>query len=96
MLKPKLVSKCKESELCINDLADVIESMCPIQIIIDNKSVWDDNTDVTGFSEEKIRKVMEEESENFYFILSSKLPVYSINFQIVDYHHSIVWIRTKK
>lgn len=95
-MKPTLITNCQESEIRICDIASVIEKMGPIQIIIDKKSVWDDNTDITGLSDAEILETMKEEKKKFKNILSLTNIISSINFQIVDYHHSIVWITTKK
>ena len=68
------------SELTLNDVKETIESMRPIKIIIDKKTVWDDRYD---------------DLNQYDFIFTLDYTVKEIHFLIVSCHHSIVSIRTK-
>lgn len=75
------------TELRICDLKDVIHQMCPVKIVLNNKEEIfnDDKT-----SPENYQKVLNEYNK----FLESKRLVTSIRFDIVHFHHSIVYIET--
>lgn len=65
------------SELTIKDLKTLILSMSPIKIYLKHKVLWDDETD---------------NIVRLTAILQRKDIVTRISFEIVDFHHSIVYI----
>lgn len=70
----------KNSELTIKDISNLIHQFCPIQIYFNNVLVWDDDEGEILFNE--------------FFKWMSELEniVYSIKFDIVQFHHSIVYL----
>ena len=68
------------SELTLNDVKETIDSMSPIKVIIDKKTVWDDRHD---------------DLSQYDFIFTLDYIVKEMHFLIVSHHHSIVSIRTK-
>lgn len=69
------------SELSIKDLTPNITNMCPTQVIIDGKIVWDDENG-------------NDTLEDYDQVMSSDKLVASISYDIVHFHHSIVKITT--
>ena len=67
------------SNLQIKDLSNVITEMCPIQIWINNQLEWDDETGTL---------------DEYYMTLQRTDIVDILNFKIVAFHHSIVFIST--
>ena len=68
------------SSLKIKDLDCEIESMCPIRIYINDFLVWDDDIDSL---------------DKYSLILDKEDIVSEIRFEIVQFHHSIVYITTE-
>ena len=67
------------TSLRIKDLKEAIDKMCPIQIYINEEKVWDDDENTLN---------------DYNTILSLGKFVSSINFEIVHFHHSVVYVRT--
>lgn len=70
----------KNSELTIKDLQITISSLSPVKVYLNDDLAWED----TDFSE----------LYKYYAILQKKDIVTDIRFEIVDFHHSIVYITT--
>ena len=68
------------SSITISSLKEIIDKMCPIRIYLDGKTVWDDD-----------ESTLDEYNELF----EREDIVHHINFSIVYFHHSIIWIYTK-
>ena len=76
-----------ESELRIKDIATTISSMCPIRVYVDGNCVFDDD---------KVTQILAVDKEwaKYQEFLKSEILVDSIKFDICDFHHSIVHIKT--
>ena len=83
------------SELTIRDLKMVITEMCPIKIVVDGVTVWDDNVDLTNLSGDAIEASLGKNEEKYWDVVSSSKIVTNISFEIVSYHHSFVNITTE-
>ena len=75
------------SSLRICDFSEIIQKTCPIKIFINNEVVWDDEAyDVSNY-QDSIAQYNE--------VLNREDIVLSITFDIVMFHHSIVYIETE-
>ena len=83
------------SELTIRDLKMVITEMCPIKIVVDGVTVWDDNVDLTNLSDLEAARCLCKNKEKYWDVVSSSKIVTNISFEIVSYHHSFVNITTE-
>ena len=68
------------STIKIKDLKATIFSMNPIKLYLDNRLVWDENTDKIDF---------------LFALLERYDFVSELCFKVVDFHHSIVYITTR-
>ena len=68
------------SELTLSDVKETIDSMSPIKVIINKKTVWDDRYD---------------DLRQYDYIFTLDYIVKEIHFLIVSYHHSVVSITTE-
>lgn len=68
------------SSVMIKHIDYVIEAMCPIKIYINEFLVWDDDVDNLDIYDD---------------ILKREDIVTNISFEIVQFHHSIVYITTE-
>lgn len=68
------------TNLRICDISKTIDSMCPISIYINGIEVWNDDKN---------------DDEQYMDILNQTDLVTFLIFEIVHFHHSIVYIRTK-
>lgn len=73
------------SEVKISDLKQIIDSLCPVQIIIDDKVVWDDYITVNDFNAHM---------EHYEEVTTSNDIVVNFYFKVVEYHHTIISIHT--
>lgn len=81
-----------KSEIKICDLKEVFDVMCPVQIFIDGKIVWDDNQIVDDWTAEDVR-----EFQDLYFkTINRDDKVKKFTFYTVAFHHSVVVIETEK
>lgn len=86
---------CRETEIKICDISDIIKNMCPVEIYVNNKLEWTDDVDITGMSEEESYKICKKITADFNEFIKKKTLIESIKFDIVDYHHSIIHIETR-
>ena len=84
-----------ESEIRICNLAAVIRSMCPVAIIINCLPVWMDDVDLTNVDDEVGRHLIEVNKKHYEEVLRREDIVASITFQVVEYHHTAVYILTE-
>jgi len=70
----------KASALTIRDIKDTIDTMCPVQVVVNGNIVWDDDTD---------------DIAKYDAIFKSDNIVVEFSFEIVHLHHSIVTIITE-
>ena len=75
------------SSLHICDFSETIQNLCPIKIFVNNELIWDDEVyDVSNYQDSIIK---------YNEALARKDIVLSITFNIVMFHHSIVYIETE-
>lgn len=74
-----------QSEITILDLKPFIDSLCPVQIIVDDKIVWDDYITVNDFNAHM---------EHYEEVTTSNDIVVNFYFKVVEYHHTIISIHT--
>ena len=87
----------RETELTLFNLKRVITEMHPIKVFVNNILVWDDDVDLTNMtSYTEAIEAMAKNEEKYNNIFSNPNYVLAVNFQIVDYHHSIVRVTTLK
>lgn len=67
------------SSIMIKDIDSVIEAMCPVKIYINESLAWDDDVDNLDIYDD---------------ILTKEDIIINIYFEIVQFHHSIVYITT--
>lgn len=83
-----------QTELKIQDLALVIRYMAPIEIYINTRLVWADDVDLTDVPEDKQQELITKNLVERDKILARSDLVTGLNFQIVQHHHSQVYITT--
>ena len=76
-----------ESTIQIKDISSVIHRFCPIKIYINGECAFDDDKVTQPL-------VVDKEYAKLEKLLQSELFVDSIKFDICDFHHSIVYIKT--
>lgn len=76
------------SELRIKDIATTISSMCPVKVYVNGNCIFDDDKVTQPLVIDKEWAKYEE------FLKTSQDLVSSIKFDICDFHHSIVHIKT--
>ena len=76
------------SELKIKDIATIISRMCPIKIYVNENCIFDDDKVIQPLVIDKEWAKYEE------FLKTNQELVSSIKFDICDFHHSIVHIKT--
>ena len=87
----------RETELTLFDLKQVITEMHPIKVFVNNILVWDDDVDLTNMtSYAEAVEAIAENKKKYEDIFSKPNYVLAVNFEIVDYHHSIVRVTTFK
>lgn len=67
------------TSLRIKDLKNIIADMCPVKIFINKDCVWDDDTGTI---------------DEYNTVLESGKFITMMTFEIVHFHHSIVYIGT--
>lgn len=75
-------------ELRIKDIATTISSMCPVKVYVNENCIFDDDKVTQPLVIDKEWAKYEE------FLKTSQDLVNSIKFDICDFHHSIVHIKT--
>jgi hypothetical protein len=75
-----LVKKMENTSLRICDIKQTIDSMCPISIYLNGVEVWNDDKN---------------DNEQYENILGQTDLVIFLIFEVVQFHHSVVYIRTK-
>lgn len=75
------------SSLRIKDISRTISSMCPVKIYVNGNYVFDDDKVTQPLAVDK-------KWAKYQKFLEDEALVASINFDICDFHHSIVKIKT--
>ena len=83
----------RKTEIKIKDIREVIQSLSPIAIYINNEIAWKDDLDLTTLTKEEGNRLLIEKGKQYDDVLAREDLVDEINIKITDYHHSIVRIR---
>ena len=84
------------TEVKIRDMFNIVDHMGPIKIIIDDEVAWEDNVDLTKLTDAEAEDAQYDNFDKFYKTITRDDPISSINFDIVQGHHSIVSFKTLK
>lgn len=82
----------------IRDMIVPITYFNPVCVIVDGETVWDDEgIDLTNHpSTEEVKRRRDKSYDDYYRALSSDASIACISFNIVEDHHSVVYITTEQ
>lgn len=81
-----------KSEVTIQDISGQISAFAPIEIYFNNQLIWSDDVDCTEMSQEETIAAIKKNLQDYEQVMKRDDIVMSITFEIVQFHHSRVYI----